>query len=232
MPEARFEVEEMLDAVPVRLPAAKTVRARGEQRRMRKRVGVAAMAVVAAAAVGAGTWMALPGGTEKAQVSKVTAPPRPDPYWSHGADGNYITAAKPSALPLYAEVHWKQNDHSPSADTTKALPGVGIGTACGPWVNPVPTRGYGFSSGTVTYSGKGGAKARHRVVAYESLQGATKSMSQTEKALAECGLTVQRKDDVSASYAGTAKDGTPLTVTLDQYDKVVSVIEVQGVEVG
>jgi hypothetical protein len=37
---------------------------------------------------------------------------------------------------------------------------------------------------------------------------------------------------VSASYAGTAKDGTPLTVTLDQYDKVVSVIEVQGVEVG
>jgi hypothetical protein len=215
MPEARFEVEEMLDTVPVRLAAAEAVRARGERRRMRRRLGAVAVAVVAVGAIGGGAWAALPGGPDKAQVAA-----RPNPYVSAGV----VTPLAASALPMDGTLHWTE-DADPPTDVSNTLPAVGIGTACGPWVNVV--KADGFTQYTRTYSGKSGAKARHRIVEYDNARAAAVNIAGVEDSLARCGLKRQHKGESSVTYAGMAKYGPMLTVAVEQYGAWLSVVEVQ-----
>ncbi|MFD9603676.1 hypothetical protein [Streptomyces sp. NPDC059970] len=207
------DVEEMLDGVPVRLASAQAVRARGERRRSRQRVGLVAVALAAVTAAGLGSWTDLTPGSRDAGVASEGA----NPFMSHGVVQNL----KPSELPMYAAVHWKVDYEGPDNDET-ALPQAGLGGVCNGWPGGVQNPEQQFTS---TYTGKGDAKARYRVSQYANTDQALDSVRGLGQTLRDCGLKEHKE---GGSYSGmTNGNGPRLEVSVRRWGAWVGVVEVQ-----
>ncbi|WP_405723713.1 hypothetical protein OG607_15780 [Streptomyces sp. NBC_01537] len=218
------EVDEMAQGLTVRLASPADVRAMGERLRSRRRVAMGAAAVVVVAAMGAGSWAVLAGGAPHGAGPAVPASPHPsssNPYVS----GDIIVGMEAADLPLNSELHWTVYAPSHPRSVNDTLPNVGLDEACG---SPGAGHKYQFMQGVRNFSGKGGARARHRDTEYNTGAMATAAVSDTEAALTECGLT-WHEDGSASYYAGTAKSGVPLKVTIERYGRWVAVTEVQNV---
>jgi hypothetical protein len=215
------EVDEMVEGMTVRLASPADVRARGERRRTRSRVAMGAAVVVVAAM---GSWAVLAGGAPHGAEPAVPASPNPsssNPYVS----GDTIVGMEAADLPLNSELHWTAYAPSHPRSVNDTLPNVGLDDACG---SPGAGHKYQFMQGVRNFSGKGGARARHRDTEYNTGAMATAAVSDTAAALTECGLT-WHEDGSASYYAGTAKSGVPLKVTIERYGRWVAVTEVQNV---
>ncbi|MDX3072126.1 hypothetical protein [Streptomyces sp. MI02-7b] len=136
------EVEELLEGVPVRLAPAQAVRARGERRRARQRLGGAAVAVVAALAAGIGSWAAQ--GT-----------PRDTPPAAVRTGNPFMVGGVVRLLPGNSVAYFKTRAWTADAVTSDAhgLPSVGLDGVCGGTVDAEPAAEQQFAR---TYTGKGG----------------------------------------------------------------------------
>lgn len=214
------EVDEMVEGMTVRLASPADVRARGRRRRTRRRVAMGAGAVVVAVALGVGTWAELPDGGRTVVQPAVA----PNPYVS----GRTVTPIAAGDLPLDSTLHWTTDDKERVGDASP-LPLVGLGGACpsaSGGVVEVDANQY-----TRTYKGEGGARARHRMVEYDSAAEASKYASLTRRNLEDCELKAYGSGE-SAYWAGVTAPALaprPLYVTVTQYGKWISVIEVQNV---
>ncbi|WP_282792469.1 hypothetical protein [Streptomyces sp. CC224B] len=218
---ADVQVDELLHDVPVRLPSAAQVRARGGRRRTRRRAA-GTVAAVAAATAGVLVWAGPPGG---------------------GADGREVRPAgrqsgpalvvdgMPRILPA-DEVpgddrwHWRAGEE----DTEDSpLPRVADGGSC-----PDSFRGRKAPDhvqySTAYYSNTADAadaSASHRVVSYASREVAARERAAYERELVACGLTY--RDGAEPHWSGTATgDGARLHVTVQQDGGWLSVVEVRA----
>ncbi|MCX4823951.1 hypothetical protein OG883_29570 [Streptomyces sp. NBC_01142] len=205
------DVEELLDGVPVRLAPAQAVRARGERRRARQRMGgVVAVAVIAATAVGIGSWTDPTPGPRGSQVASEGE----NPFMSHGV----VQDLKPSELPRYAALHWKGDE---KASDASALPQAGLDSVCNGRPGGVRAPEQQF---THTYSGKGDARARHRVAQYANTAEALDAVRRLGETLGDCGL----KEHKGGGYSGpTNGNGRRLEVSVQRWGAWVRVVETQ-----
>ena len=234
------EVDEMAQGLTVRLASPADVRAIGERRRTRRRAALGVGAAVAVAALGAGSWVTLAADPQRGAgpATEVTAPATPNPYVSQDT----IRTLPAADLPLDSTLHWKAVvGAGDSRDTNDPLPSAGLHDVCGVTVNGVIGPGDDYQGGTGTYTGKGGALARHRIYEYDTTAyAAAKVKAEQEYLTEQCGLTVHGTG-ATAYYSGTTGraghrmetsvpgpgDRQTLRVTVAQYGRWVSVIEVQ-----
>lgn len=233
------EVDEMAQGLTVRLASPADVRAMGERHRARRRAALGVGAAVAVAALGAGSWVTLAADPQRGAgpATGVTAPVTPNPYVS----GDTVHAVAAADLPLNSTLHWKKDVTGDSRDTNDPLPSAGLHDLCGVVVNGVIGPGDNYQGATSTYTGKGGALARHRIYEYDTAAyAAAKVKAEQEYLTEQCGLTVHGSG-ATAYYSGTTgrighrmETSVPgpgarqtLRVTVAQYGRWVSVIEVQ-----
>ncbi|MFJ6012637.1 hypothetical protein [Streptomyces sp. NPDC092952] len=153
------EVEELLDGVPVRLPAAEEIRRRGQRRRTRRRAGVATLC---AAALLTGAWAVLPDGADRSQDRRGAVATAPEnPFRKNGVVQNL----PPQEVPLYGTWHWKQTDGRPVASGERGdlLNRAGLAEFC---MNTMTGKGPDRAAYTSGYRGARGAVARQCVVDY------------------------------------------------------------------
>ncbi|MFD3451845.1 hypothetical protein ACFWVC_06650 [Streptomyces sp. NPDC058691] len=210
------EVEELLEGVPVRLAPAQAVRARGERRRARQRLGGAAVVVVAAVAVGVGSWAA-------------QSPPRDTPPAATRTENPFVVGGVVRLLPANSVAYFKTRAWTADAVTSDSagLPSVGLDGVCGGTVGADPAAGQQFAR---TYTGKGGARARHRIAEYADSGLAQDAIRGMDHRLAQCGVRQTGEgggDRPWVQYAGTTGDGTQLRVSLERAGAWVSVVEIQ-----
>jgi hypothetical protein len=234
------EVDEMAQDLTVRLAAPADVRAMGERHRARRRAALGVGAAIAVAALGAGSWVTMAADPQRGAVpaTGVTVPATPNPYVS----GDTIHMVPAADLPLNSTLHWKKDTGTgDSRDTNDPLPSAGLHDVCGVVVNGVIGPGDDYQGGTGTYTGKGGALARHRIYEYDTAAyAAAKVKAEQEYLTEQCGLTLHGSG-ATAYYSGTTgrighrmETSVPesggsqtLRVTVAQYGRWVSVIEVQ-----
>ncbi|MEU1467012.1 hypothetical protein ABZ434_02110 [Streptomyces sp. NPDC005761] len=224
------EVEELLDAVAVRLPAAEEIRARGRRRRSRRRMaGAAGMAAL----VAAGAWALLPSDVREPDRGAV-ATATDNPFRSDGV----IRMRPADELPGYRRWHWKA-DGEPASDTGTQggpLPQVGLDGACPASFAMADEPGQ--SRYSLRYRGTDGALAQHRVVEYDDTATARAQLTDLRSALKACGLragqpTEAEAEEGSSVWSGTAENGRTMRVTVRAWNSWVSVIEVlDGVDTG
>jgi hypothetical protein len=160
--------------------------------------------------------------------------------------GDTIRMVAAADLPLNSTLHWKADDGTGDPrDTNDPLPSAGLHDVCA--VLPTGENGPGddYQGATSTYTGKGGALARHRVYEYDTAAfAAAKVKAEQEYLIEQCRLTAHGTGATAyysgttgrigqpahpAQASGTAVGHQPLRVTVTQYGRWVSVIEVQGV---
>lgn len=212
------EVEELLGEATPRMPSAAEVRARGSRRRARRRVAaVTSVAAVAAAGV---FWAAGPG-QEQGRVH-TAAPPAPvNPYRVDGV----IRTLPADEVPLFGPYHWKKRTGDDSSD--QVLTRLGFDNAC--MYTPVPPAGPAdqvrYSS---SYTGTGGARARHRIAEYDDAAGARGEFAALQDALKGCGLSpLPAAEQAGTLYAGRSRGGPWLRVFVAHGLTWTSVVEVQ-----
>lgn len=220
------EVEELLDGVAVRLPAAEEIRARGQRRRTRRRMAGTAAGV--AVLVAAGAWAVLPpDAREPAHGTVATATDNP-----FRTDDGLILMRDADELPGYDQWHWKANEGLPADAEPQSgpLPQVGLDGAC-PGSFVMQDEQPGQKSYSTVYRGSGGALAQHRVIEYDDTATARDQLTGLRAALAACGLTSVRPDVREANegsdvWSGTVNDHRTLRVTVRSWRSWVSVLEV------
>ncbi|MFZ4263979.1 hypothetical protein ACOZFM_34295 [Streptomyces arboris] len=213
------DIEELLTDTPVRLAPAAAIRARGDRRRTSRRTAVAAVAVVAAGAMGFGVWggLVLPdksGGTDVATVG-------PNPFLSDGV----VQTLDPWELPGHEVLRWKivYAESEDEADDAP-LPKAGLGDTCALWSAELdgPDMQY-----TQTYVGKDGARARYRVSEYGTRAEAAEAMKQLDVTLVGCGVK-RAVGEPDGEYTGVTRDtDAQLNVTVKSWGAWVAVEEVQ-----
>ncbi|MCF3135716.1 hypothetical protein [Streptomyces olivochromogenes] len=219
------EVEELLDGVAVRLPAASDVRARGDRRLARRR-GVA-VATAALALAGGLTWAVLPEhGQEETRPSRPPTASRTSevghtPYKKDGV----VLLLKENELPLYANWHWRAVDE-PSQDTL--LSHIGDAASCG-GVDEAIENLSGAWRYERYYRGDRKALARHGYTEYDSSAEVTAAVNGLRAALAGCGLkkdgeATDIRGKASDTYSGTNEDHRQTRFVVAHGDRWVSVI--------
>jgi hypothetical protein len=233
------EVDEMAQGLTVRLASPADVRAMGERHRARRRAALGVGAAIAVAALGAGSWVTLAADPQRGAgpATGVTAPATPNPYVS----GDTMHTVPAADLPLNSTLHWKVDGTGDPRDTNDPLPSAGLHDVCALMPTGEPGPGDDYQGATSTYTGKGGALARHRIYEYDTAVFAAAKVKAEQEYLAEqCGLTVHGTG-ATAYYSGTTGrighrmetsapgpgDRQTLRVTVAQYGRWVSVIEVQ-----
>lgn len=212
------DVEELLGGVPVRLAPAQAVRARGERRRTRKRVGLVAVALVAATAAGTGSWDVLTPGPHGRDVTTSGG----NPFVSHGVVQNL----QPAKLPMYALLHWRTDgaDSDTIPPDVAALPQAGLNGVCDRGPDDIRAPGQQFTS---TYTGVNGARARYRVSQYADAGLARDAIRALGRTLHGCGLKELKE---GGGYSGTMNDGSlRLDVGVQRWGAWVGVVETQYV---
>ncbi|MFF8611718.1 hypothetical protein [Streptomyces sp. NPDC015350] len=231
------EVEELLDGVAVRLPAAEEIRRRGQRRRARRRTGAAALCTVALLAAGA--WALLPGGPD--------GPDRPDgrgtvaiapdnPFRENG-----VVTLPAKEVPLDDVWHWKGNEGRPVDSDARGdlLNRAGIGMFCQrafpgtpSGTDPVDRIGY-----TAEYRGVRKAVARRCLVEYDDEATARDELRTVLAGLDADGLsrTAGASQDVRegaaapetvTAWSGKVSGGHTLRVFTQRWKSWVSVVEV------
>ncbi|WP_262703427.1 MULTISPECIES: hypothetical protein [Streptomyces] len=158
----------------IRLAGPEAVRARGRRRLVRQRTAIAAAAVLAVAAVTAGSWRLLPGHDSTRTLP--AAPPAPRTDRVPGAPIAASALLRPSALPFDAMMRWKTTDSTSSTDNGRA-PLLDLSPSCrldGP--RPLAQR-------TRDYQGREAEQARHTINAYASDGEAAKVFASLEETL-------------------------------------------------
>ncbi|WNI24402.1 hypothetical protein [Streptomyces sp. ITFR-16] len=219
------EVDELLEGVAVRLPAAEEIRAKGQRRRTRSRA-VRVAAGGAAVLVAAGAWALLPPGHPEARQTVATA--TENPFRTDGV----IRTREPDELPGYARWHWRTTGgERPEAAGQPGgpLPQVGLDQACpGSFAqgNPPDQKRY-----SLLYTGRDDALAQHRIIEYDDAATARAQVAELGDAMTACGLrpasaTAQERREGAAAWSGTVKDGRPMRVTVRRWTSWVSVVEI------
>ncbi|MBU3865642.1 hypothetical protein KN815_16620 [Streptomyces sp. 4503] len=186
----------------IRLAGPEAVRARGRRRRARQRTAITAAAVLAVAAVTAGSWRLLPG--DDSSRTLPAAPPAPRTDRVPGAQIPTSALLRPSALPFDAMMHWKTVDAAiGSADGGRA-PLLDLSPSCrldGP--RPLTQR-------TRDYQGRATEQARHTINAYASDGEAAKVFTSLEETLKDRCARPKTVDTPSSSKTAV---GRPTTMT-------------------
>ncbi|MFJ1548397.1 hypothetical protein [Streptomyces sp. NPDC088246] len=219
------EVEELLDGVVVRLPAAEEIRAKGQRRRARRRAATAALCT--AVLLVAGAWAVLPDGTD-GQGRRGTVATAPDnPFRKDGL----IQTPRADELPFYEKWHWKADEGLPTdADPQdESLPQVGLDGACpGTSAQPGAVDRISYSR---QYRGRDKAVAQHCIVEYDDAATAREQLRHMGDVLASCGLrpvsqSSGKAEDGSSTWSGTVEGGRTLWVFTRRWNSWVSVTEV------
>ncbi|WP_411081881.1 hypothetical protein [Streptomyces sp. cmx-18-6] len=228
------DIEELLTDAPVRLAPAAAIRARGERRGARRRTTVAAVAVVAVGALGFGVWTdQVPlqeKGTGRTDVATQSPSPRvdrteaapqgPNPYLS----GGVVQILEPSELPGYEALRWRSVDSTTDELDEDALHQVGLDGACEGWFDGAEDPEQLF---TRVYTGKDGARARHRIAEYTTRAAAVKAMGELDATIVNCGVK-RAKGKADGAYAGVSRHTSArLAVTVESWGAWVSVTETQ-----
>ncbi|MFB6502636.1 hypothetical protein ACFYXP_05040 [Streptomyces sp. NPDC002466] len=225
------EVEELLDGVAVRLPAAEEIRRRGQRRRARRRTGAAALCTVALLAAGA--WALLPGGPDGPDGRGAVAIAPDNPFRENGAVRNLPA----KEVPLYGTWRWKDNEGRPVDSDARGdlLNRAGLGTFC-PGTSPETGRvdriGY-----TKEYRGVRKAVARQCLVEYDDEATAGDELRTVLAGLDADGLsrTAGASQDVRegaaapetvTAWSGKVPGGHTLRVFTQRWKSWVSVVEV------
>ncbi|MBB1247103.1 hypothetical protein GL263_26670 [Streptomyces durbertensis] len=209
------DVEELLDGVPVRLASAQAVRAQGERRRARRRVGMVTGALVAATAVGIGSWTYLaPPGPRGADAASEGGNP-------FKVDGT-VQNLKPSDLPMHEVLGWKAGENASNGESSTApLPQAGLDGVCNGWSGDLQKPQQQLTS---AFAGKGDAKARYRVSQYTNTDLALEAIRGLGQTLRDCGL----KEQKDGAYTGTPNGSDVwLEVSVRQWKGWVGVVEAQ-----
>ncbi|MDK0519879.1 hypothetical protein [Streptomyces sp. ML-6] len=234
------EVEELLDGVAVRLPAAEEIRRRGQRRRARRRAGAAALCTVALMAAGA--WALLPGGPDRPDGRGTVAATPDNPFHENGA-----VALPAKEVPLYGTWRWKDNEGRPVDSDARGdlLNRAGLGTFCPGTsfeTSPVDRIGY-----TKEYRGVRKAVARWCLVEYDDeatardelrtvlagldadglsrTPGASQDVREREDARGGAPEDVAGPEEVTA-WSGKMPGGPTLRVYTQRWKSWVSVVEV------
>lgn len=219
------EVDELLEGVAVRLPAAEEIRAKGQRRRTRGRA-VRVAAGGTAVLVAAGVWALLPPGHPEARQSVATA--TENPFRTDGL----IRTREPDELPGYARWHWQAADEERPEGAGQPggpLPQVGLDQACPASFapgNPPDQKRY-----SLLYTGRDHALAQHRVIEYDDAATARTQVTELRDAMTACGLrpapaTAQERREGAAAWSGTVRDGRTMRVTVRRWTSWVSVVEI------
>ncbi|WP_413808057.1 hypothetical protein [Streptomyces sp. OE57] len=159
----------------IRLAGPEAVRARGRRRRTRQRTAIAVAAVLAVAAVTAGSWRLLPG--DGSTRTLPAAPPAPRTDRVPGAPIPASALLHPSALPFDAMMRWKTADSTINLTDNGRAPLLDLSPSCrldGP--RPLAQR-------TRDYQGREAEQARHTINAYASDGEAAKVFASLEETL-------------------------------------------------
>ncbi|MEU9089961.1 hypothetical protein ACIOEW_23855 [Streptomyces sp. NPDC087901] len=218
------DVEELLEGVAVRLPAAEEIRTQGRRRRTRSRAvrAVAGAAVLVTAGVCA---VVLPESPERGHGTVAVAPQ--NPFLTDGV----VRMREADELPGYAQWHWKANEGLPddAAPQGGPLPQVGLDQACpGSFAR---TDEPGQKRYSLQYRGRDDALAQHRLVTYDDAATAREQLTLLRGAMTACGLTsapptADEEGTGSSAWSGTVKDGRTMRVTVRRWNSWVSVVEV------
>lgn len=222
------EVEELLDGVVVRLPAAEEIRRRGQRRRARRRAGTAALC--AAVLMAAGAWVLLPVGTDRKHERGAVATAPDNPVREDGV----VRTLPAEEVPLYDTWHWKENEGRPVDSDARGdlLNWAGLSTFCPvtPQAGAVGRVGY-----SQEYRGTRDAVARQCLVEYDDVATAREQLRTVHTGLEADGLRRtpgSAPDDVrgdrgaTAAWAGTVPGGHTLRVFTRRWESWVSVVEI------
>ncbi|MFI6951167.1 hypothetical protein [Streptomyces sp. NPDC050422] len=218
------EVEDLLEGVAVRLPAAEEIRAKGQRRRTRSRA-VRAGAGGAALLVAAGAWVLLPSDDQGTRQTVATATANP-----FRTDGE-IQMLRTDELPGNARWHWKESASLPAGAGRRSgpLPQVGLDEACpGSFVVKDSP---GQKAYSLLYTGRDHALAQYRVVEYDDTATARSQVAELREEITKCGLravspTAREAEEGSKAWSGTVRDGRSMRVTVRRWNSWVSVAEV------
>lgn len=119
------EVEELLDGVVVRLPAAEEIRARG-RRRSRRRTTTVVVCTVALMAAGA--WAVLPTGADQRHKHETVATAPDNPFRKDGL----VQMMRADEVPRHGTWHWKEDERPTTGAGSQGdpLPYLGLDGAC------------------------------------------------------------------------------------------------------
>ncbi|MFD4857839.1 hypothetical protein [Streptomyces atratus] len=218
------EVEELLDGVAVRLPAAEEIRARGRRRSRRRTTTVVVCTVVLMAA---GAWAVLPTGADQRHGRGTVATTPDNPFRKDGL----VQMMRADEVPLHGTWHWKEDERPTTGAGSQEdpLPNPGPGGACAQ--TPPPAGAAGETSYSRWYTGRDGAVARHCIVEYDDEATAREQLRKTGDVLESGGLRPTpgdsgKAEDGSGSWAGTVEGGRTLRVFTRRWNSWVSVTEV------
>ncbi|MFE1931393.1 hypothetical protein ACFW95_13680 [Streptomyces sp. NPDC059474] len=186
----------------IRLAGPEAVRARGRRRRARQRTAITAAAVLAVAAVTAGSWRLLPG--DDSSRTLPAAPPAPRTDRVPGAQIPTSALLRPSALPFDAMMRWKTVDAAIGSTDDGRAPLLDLSPSCrldGPRPLAQRTRGY---------QGRAAEQARHTINAYASDGEAAKVFTSLEETLKDRCARPKTVDTPSSSKTAV---GQPTTMT-------------------
>lgn len=223
------EVEELLDGVVVRLPAAEEIRRKGQRRRARRRAGTAALC--AAVLMAAGAWILLPAGTDRQHERGAVATAPDNPFRENGM----VRTLPAEEVPLYGTWHWKENEGRPVDSDARGdlLNWAGLSTFC-PVTSPQtaePDR-VGYSQ---EYRGVRKAVARQCLVEYDDVATAREQLKEVYTGLESDGLRrvpAGGPDDArgdrgaTVAWSGTVPGGHTLRVFTRRWESWVSVVEI------
>ncbi|MEL5956322.1 hypothetical protein AADR41_16400 [Streptomyces sp. CLV115] len=223
------EVEELLDGVVVRLPAAEEIRRRGQRRRARRRAGTAALC--AGVLMAAGAWILLPAGTDRPHEGGVVATAPDNPFRENGM----VRTLPAEEVPLYGTWRWKENEGRPVDSDARGelLNRAGLGAFCSV-ASPQPGAPdrVGYSR---EYRGGHDAVARQCLVEYDDAATAGEQLGTVHTGLAAEGLRrtpgstpdgARGDRGATAAWAGPAPGGHTLRVYTRRWESWVSVVEI------
>ncbi|MFB7185732.1 hypothetical protein ACFCZT_10520 [Streptomyces sp. NPDC056230] len=218
------EVEELLDGVVVRLPAAEEIRARG-RRRSRRRATTAVVCTVALMAAGA--WAVLPTGADQRHKHETVATTPDNPFRKDGV----IQTMRADEVPLHGTWQWEEDERPTTGAGSQGdpLPHLGLDGACAskpPSVGAVDETSYGRR-----YTGRDGAAAQQCIVEYDDDATAREQLRKMGGVLESGGLRAApgnsgKAEDGSGSWAGTVENGRTLRVFTRRWNSWISVTEV------
>ncbi|MFJ5722115.1 hypothetical protein [Streptomyces sp. NPDC093149] len=218
------EVEELLDGVVVRLPAAEEIRAKG-RRRSRRRTTTAVVCTVALMAAGA--WAVLPTGADQRHKHATVATAPDNPFRKDGV----IQTMRADEVPLHGTWHWKEDERPTTGAGSQGdpLPYPGLDGACADAPSSVgAVNRIGYSR---WYTGRDGAVAQQCIVEYDDEATAREQLRKMGDALESGGLRSApgnsgKAEDGSGSWAGPVESGRTLRVFTRRWNSWVSVTEV------
>ncbi|MCQ4213928.1 hypothetical protein [Streptomyces longispororuber] len=229
------EVDELLDDVPLALPDAATIRARGTRRTNRRRT---VLTVGAVAAVLAGVLWAVPGSGQRQEAGAADSPastvsqsapgfPQATPYRKNGT----LRLGPAQGLPHYDRWSWVHQDQG-AVEEGWPLAWVGFGsTACGPDILPKEKASPGeHRGGSWNYTGSGGAVARQTYLEYTTPYDRMTDLSDLIDSLTVCGLTADGAAGTEPSqvFKGSDPDRPGLTVWVEHGWQWIRVVQEQS----